>query len=468
MNPPAGTRRVVVGAWLAIGAGMALQAWLTWFAGPAPRLEALAAPGPGSNPHITALAVGLAWIILGTALVLLSSPSITPGRAAAVAGYAALALLYVNVMRERTYYGDFDNYFSAALSLNTGAPLPQRYLYPPLWASVLAPLTALGEEWTFAFAWLLNIASTVLCFILLPPVLERYGFSRPLAIAATVVFGAVNVPILRTLAYAQINMHVLAAILATLYWYPRHRLASALALALAVNLKISPLVLALPFLWAADIRWTAMFVASLVGIGAIPAVAYGPGPYANLLDNLRTIEQANGLTFRDVSIDSFVRATGRAIEVNLDVLIWPAKIALAAACLTIAAVHARLRTFAPASDGTSVHSAMPAMLILMVMVSPLVWEHHPVFLALSYLAVATLLQPEDWPLFGLAYGLEFLMPTFDFYPWSYGRLVSPLLLLVLAWRRRAGRSSAFEETNRRLTTLAAPGQSRINQADALR
>jgi len=459
---PGGARRVVVGAWLAIGAGMALQAWLTWFAGPAPRLEALAAPGPGSNPHITALAVTLAWIILGTALVLLSSRSITPGRAAAVVGYTALALLYVNVMRERTYYGDFDNYFSAALSLNTGAPLPQRYLYPPLWASILAPVTTLGEEWTLAFAWLLNIVSTLLCFLLLPRVLERYGFSRPLAIAATVAFGVVNVPILRTLAYAQINMHVLAAILATLHWYPRHRLASAMALALAVNLKISPIVLALPFLWAADIRWTAMFVASLIGIGAIPAVAYGLEPYANLLHNLRNIEQANGLTFRDVSIDSFVRATGRALDVNLDVLIWPAKLALAAACLTIAAVHARLRTYAAArTDGTSVHSAMPAMLILMVMVSPLVWEHHPVFLALSYLAVATLLRLEDWPLFGLAYALEFLMPTFDFYPWSYGRLVSPLLLLVLAWKRRAGRSSAFEETNQRVSTLATPSESRI-------
>jgi len=142
----------------------------------------------------------------------------------------------------------------------------------------------------------------------------------------------VNVPILRTLAYAQINMHVLAAILATLHWYPRHRLASAMALALAVNLKISPVVLALSFLWAADVRWTAMFVASLIGIGAIPAVAYGLEPYANLLHNLRN---------------------------------------------------------------------------------------------------------------------------------SYGRLVSPLLLLVLAWKRRAGRSSAFEETNQRVSTLATPSESRI-------
>ena len=97
------------------------------------------------------------------------------------------------------------------------------------------------------------------------------------------------------------------------------------------------------------------------------------------------------------------------------------------------------------------------MLILMVMVSPLVWEHHPVLLALSYVAVATVLKPADWPLFGLAYFLEFLMPTFDFYPWSYGRLISPLILLFLAWRRRAdGQSAAFDAANRWLTMPAPP------------
>ena len=227
---------------------MALQAWLTWFAGPAPRLAALAEPGPGSNPHVTAAAVALAWITMGVSLSMLTSRTITPGRAIAIICYAGLALLYINVMRERTYYGDFDNYFSAALNLREGTPLPQRYLYPPLWASVLAPLTTLGEEWTLTFAWTLNLVSTVLCFVLLPRVLERYGFSRPLAVAVTVIVGVVNVPILRTLGYAQINMHVLAAILLTLDWYPRHRFASAMALAIAVNLKISPIVLALPFL----------------------------------------------------------------------------------------------------------------------------------------------------------------------------------------------------------------------------
>lgn len=448
----ASSRRLVLGIWVAAAAGMAIQAWLTWFAGPAPRLAALADPGPGSIPRLTAIAVVLAWLIFGVALTWLTSRSMTTARAAVIVCYAALALLYLNVMRERTYYGDFDNYFSAALSLRSGEPLPPRYLYPPLWASVLAPVTTLGEEWTLAFAWLLNLASTFLCFLLLPLVLERYGFSRPLALAATIVVGVVNVPILRTLGYAQINMHVLAAILLALHAYPRYRIVSAIALALAVHLKISPVVLALPFLWAWDARWAAAFVVSLIGIGAIPAAAYGLEPYSNFLSNLQHIEQANGLTFRDASIDSFVRATGRALQTNLDLLIWPAKLALAVACLALAVIHSRARAFAGTGrDATIVHSAMPAMLILMVMVSPLVWEHHPVFLALSYLAVATVMKPADWPIFGLAYFLEFLMPTFDFYPWSYGRLLSPLLLLALAWRRRAdGHSDAFEAANRRL------------------
>jgi hypothetical protein len=132
--------------------------------------------------------------------------------------------------------------------------------------------------------------------------------------------------------------------------------------------------------------------------------------------------------------------------------------ALAGACLALALVHVRRGTFAAGtSQRAAVFNAMPALLVLMVMVSPVIWEHHPVFLALSYVAIATVLTPADWPLFGLAYFLEFLMPTFDFYPWSYGRLVSPLILLFLAWRRRAdGQSAAFDAANRWLTMPAPP------------
>ena len=459
------TKRAAILVWIALTAGMALQASLTWFGPPNPHLSALMDPGPGSNPYITAAAVFLSWMTLGGALILLTSSTITPARAVAVICYLSLALLYINVMRERTYYGDFDNYFHAALNLRDGATLPDRYLYPPFWASLLAPLTSFGEEWTFTAAWTMNLVSTVLVFVLLAKTLERYGFAAPLAVAVTVAFGLVNVPILRTLGYAQVNLHVLVFILLTLLWYPRSRVLSAIALAVAVNLKISPVALAFGFLLVRDWRWLTWFGLSVLVIGAAPALAWGWGPYGDVLSNLRNLVETDGFTFREASIDSFVRATGHVAGLRLEVAIWPAKALLAAACVALSVVHVRRGTFvAGGSQAAGVLNAMPALLILMVMVAPLVWEHHPVSLALSYLVIATTLTPADWPLFGLAYFLEFLMPTFDFYPWSYGRLVSPLILLALAWKRRAaGPPDLLLHTNRRLAGFlahwTAPGAS---------
>jgi hypothetical protein len=71
----------------------------------------------------------------------------------------------------------------------------------------------------------------------------------------------------------------------------------------------------------------------------------------------------------------------------------------------------------------------------MVTASPLVWEHHGILLCLPFLILLKRLQnPSEWIWFGTAYFLQFLMPTFDFYPWSYARFAAPLILLGLIWR----------------------------------
>jgi len=422
--------------WLLIGSGAALQAWLTWFGPHNDRLIQLAEAGPGSDPHVTATAVVLAWLTLGVALAILLSGAMTLGKASAVIAYAGITLLYVNVMRERVAYGDFADYYNGAVSLLNGTPMPQRYLYPPLWATLLTRLVPAGPDVALVFVWTLNLVSTIAVLLVLPSVFERYGLSRPLAFTVTLLFGAVNVPILRTLSYSQINMQVLLGIVLALHWYPRNRFLSALALAVAVHLKISPIVLAMAFLWVRDVEWLVLFAAWLVAIALIPAGAFGFGPYADLVYNLRNVEQANGLVFRDASIDSFLRATSLATGIHADFLIWPAKTALAAFCLALTVTHVRRRTFvsSEAREG-AVLNAIPALMVLMVMLAPLVWEHHPVFLGLSYIVIATVLRPSDFLLFTFAYFVEYLTPTFDFFPWSYGRLISPLILLALAWRR---------------------------------
>ena len=80
-------------------------------------------------------------------------------------------------------------------------------------------------------------------------------------------------------------------------------------------------------------------------------------------------------------------------------------------------------------------NAIPPLFILMTLAAPVVWEHHGVFMALPFLVMLKRLEtPHEWLWFGFAYLLEFLLPTFDFYPWSFGRLVAPMLILWQIWR----------------------------------
>jgi len=115
-----------------------------------------------------------------------------------------------------------------------------------------------------------------------------------------------------------------------------------------------------------------------------------------------------------------------------------AKAAFAAACLAIAVISTKRGIFFELPDRTAaLYNSLPVFLILMVMTSPLVWEHHPVLLCLPYLLVLKRLTTEhEWLLFGFAYFLEFLVPTFDLFPWSYGRLLSPIVWLWLVWSVR--------------------------------
>ena len=56
-------------------------------------------------------------------------------------------------------------------------------------------------------------------------------------------------------------------------------------------------------------------------------------------------------------------------------------------------------------------------------------------------------MPGQWIWFGVAYLLEFIIPTFDFYPWSYGRLIAPLIILGLMWNLPEKPSELFIKAN---------------------
>ena len=110
--------------------------------------------------------------------------------------------------------------------------------------------------------------------------------------------------------------------------------------------------------------------------------------------------------------------------------------------------------------GSKLANALPPLFILMTLASPVVWEHHGIFVALSFLLLLKRLDtPNEWIWFGFAYFLEFILPTFDFLPWSYGRLFAPLIILWLMWKatKKQNPSRFFTAFNDWLNKLPALG-----------
>lgn len=432
----------------ALVSGLAAASWLwlhLWQDGRG--LQVAVQRGPFTELTLALLSVAAAWTAAGLLLFLLALNRIHAGNALAWAGFFLIAFVYINLLRERPEYGDIEYYARAALELHAGRPLPPEYFYPPLWANLLEFLVPFGEKAIFHAAWALNLLSLLGFYALLFRVLQRYDFPSRLSVLVIVLFLLVNTPLLRTLFYVQVNLHVVNLIFLALLLYPRRPFLSALSLALAVHLKASPAVLMLAFLLERDWKWLGWFVLSLLLV-AVPTLAmHGASPFLDFLNNSLSLVRSHGLSFRDNSFDSFFTAVGEFFDLAplwARVLIYASKILLAAAtgfvmfrCISGGAFLSR------EEDEARLLNALPPLFILMTLASPVVWEHHGIFLALPFLLLLKrLVSPAEQLWFGLAYLLEFLMPTFDFFPWSYGRLAAPLILLGLIYRLTSRRRDA--------------------------
>ncbi len=394
---------------------------------------------PLINLPITLASVALAWISAGALLLVLQSGRIHRSNALNIAGFFLVWWVYLNILSERFRYGDYTYYFDAAVKLYENQPLPGSYFYLPLWATLIQFLAPLGLQNFFLVLWLLNVISLLLFYVLLHRTLQRYGFAAQLAAPVTIVFMLANAPLLRTLVYVQVNLHALNLILLSLLLYPKRSFLSALCLALAVHLKSSPAVLVLAFLLEKDWRWLGWFALSMIAVAGLTVATDGFSPFLDTFRHIQGLALSSNTIFHETSFDSFLRFAGpflRLSETSIRVLVYAIKALLLVATIFVMVRCVRTQAFSKSEEpGQKMLNGLPPLFILMTLASPIVWEHHGIFLALSFLLMLKRLeQPSDWLWFGFAYLLEFLLPTFDFFPWSYGRLFAPLLLLWLMWR----------------------------------
>ena len=411
---------------------------------------------PLSNLPITLAATSLTWLLLGVLFYMLANEKITAGNALLMAGFFLIMFVYLNLLRERLRYGDYHYYLEAATAFANGQTLPDTYLYLPLWGALLQYIVPLGDQGFLVTLWIVNIIALGAFYFLLVRVLERYDFSHRFAVLTTILFLLVNAPLQRTLGFVQVNLIVLDLVFLSILTYPKNTLLSALTLALAVHLKTSPAVLVLAFLLEFNWRWMFWFVVSFLVIAAIPILTNGISPYLDYLTNIRILTQIPDTNFHDTSFDSFLRFLDPFLGIQIAqtrIMALIAKMLLLGAALFTMMKNIQAQSF---SKENRMLNAIPPLFIVMTLASPIVWDHHGMFTTLAFLLMLKRIDsPNAWLWFGFAYILEFVLPSFDFFPWSYGRLVAPLIVLGLMWfTSKNETSNFFTNINQRIQKLA--------------
>ncbi len=393
---------------------------------------------------ITLASVILTWLLAGLLLWLILTVKITKATALTWAGFFLLAFLYINILRERVKYGDIDYYTQAAFALIKHKPLSDTYFYPPLWATLLSFLTPLGENGILLVAWIVNVLSFLLFYFLLQRTLEFYQFKPYAAALTATLFLLVNMPVLRTFMYVQVDFHVMNFILLSILFYRKRPGLSALMLALAVHFKTSPAALVLAFLFAFNWKWLLSFAVSLLLIALFPLALYGTGPYLDFLNNFLFISAPHGLSMHDSSFDSAIGMTLSYLRVGPALVHSLVLLAKGFTTVVVIFLCIRVRGFFNGEREDRFFDSILPLFVGMTLLSPLVWEHHAVFLTLPFLLLLKKLElPGEWALYGAVYLLVFLVPTFDYFPWSYGRLLGILILLGLLWKTRDRTGNTF-------------------------
>lgn len=389
---------------------------------------------PLSNLAVTLASTALTWLLAGVLLYLLANEKINKANVWLTAGYFLLMFLYLQILRERFRYGDYHYYLEAATALANGQPLPDTYLYLPFWATLIQFIVPLGDQGVMIILWLVNIIALSAFYLLLVRVLQRYDFPHRLSVVITLLFLLVNTPLMRTLGFIQVNLLVMDLILLSLLTYPKNTLLSALTLALAVHLKTSPAVIVLAFLLEFNWKWLFWFAVSFLLIGLFPVMVNGVSSYYDYFNNAFWLTQLATTNFHDTSFDSFFRFLNPFFGIPIEttrIIVLLAKVLLLGATLFVMAQNIRGQSF---SKENRLLNAAPSLFVFMTLGSPIVWDHHGIFVTLAFLLLLKRIHtPAHWMIFLATYFLQFTLPSFDFFPWSYGRLFAPLIVLWLMY-----------------------------------
>jgi hypothetical protein len=378
---------------------------------------------------------------------------------------AVVALVWLNILSERTIKDwDYICYEGAAQSLLDGKNPYQTdldcYYYPPfpilifsgVYTTIQYAVTVLrgfpfedDKAWMLIFylyqclQWFL----VILAYFLSNRLAEKYGLQKNLSLGVVTLLFILNNPLLRTLHYFQINLWILNIAMLVLVYSTSHPFFTGLTAAIGSHIKLYPAVFIVPWSLFKDKRAIAGFV---VGITAV--LIFIIGSFGNLSIWLQFIENnpthAGGHALRDNSLHSliynFLRVTTVIQPEDLNSLIPEMLTAFIVSLVGLWFLIRMILWYKMLKKDRDLDSSFSFereglfvdMVGLMLLASPVAWEHHYV-LAIPVLlwTFALQIKEKQSPIASLlAFLFIFGLPTFDVFPMSYLRLTGLLILLI--------------------------------------
>lgn len=322
------------------------------------------------------------------------------------------------------YGNDFNVYYHAAREVLAGRDPYQKslgdwtpYLYPPLLAELLVPLATLPLP-VAAYVWFLISAASMFSAALMSAQMsaahgsettqedaaeKEHRVGRGLALRAAIGGGAVIVifrSVLDTFNLGQVNTVVAALAIAHVYFYARDKKAlSAIALILAVSIKLTPVLFLVYHIAKMRLKFAAACIAILAGVTALSFLPFeGHGLDALRIFANRTLKNEQGYNLADSGNQSLrgaiARMAGRTIDVDAGGTesrnpAQPVTLVCGIVLLAGAALAARRAR-------SEVAGAAP-FFCCVVLLSPLSWKAHFVILVLPIAFLFSLLFRASTP-----------------------------------------------------------------------
>ena len=350
-----------------------------------------------------------------------SSEKITGVRTSSLTVISAVALLFLLIAGgfyfarrsgadPRHYENDFNVYYLASREVIEGRDPYQNslgewtpYLYLPLLAELIIPL-ALMPLPAAAYFWFLVSASSLIVAAWMSATLALKDTAHNSASQRLIVAMLATAVVIRfaldNFDYGQVNTLVAALSVAHVFLYEKGRkMSSAIALALAASIKLSPLILLIYHLAKRRPKFVVGCAVLFISITALSFAPFGPrAPSAFQTFFHRTVKNEQGFDLA-YSGNQSLRGTVARLrgdqEASARVPGDPLTLAVSLAMLAGSAFIAMRR---PASSGS-----IAALFCCIPLLSPLAWKGHFVVLIFpaAFLIAEVIWQPRSKTRFGV-------------------------------------------------------------------